>query len=38
MCTEHSLLRKNSNVGLIHANTAAYIINYQGVCTNAHIQ
>jgi len=28
MCTEHSMLRKNSIVGLIHANTAAYMINY----------
>ena len=38
MCTEHSMLRKNISVGLIHANTAAYVINYQGMCTNAHFQ
>jgi len=24
MCAEHSILRKNSNKGLIHANTATY--------------
>jgi len=28
MRTEHSMLRKNSNMRLIHANTAAYMINY----------
>jgi len=32
------MLRKNINVGLIHANTAAYVINIQGMCTNAHFQ
>jgi len=34
------MLRKNINVGLMHiqANTAAYVINYQGMCTNAHFQ
>jgi len=32
------MLRKNINVGLIQANTAAYMINYQGMCTNAHFQ
>jgi len=32
------MLRKNSNVGLIQANTATYMINYQGMCTNAHFQ
>jgi len=35
MCTEHGMLR---NVVLIHASTAAYMINYQGMCTNAHFQ
>jgi len=25
-------------MGLIQANTAAYLINHQGMCTNAHIQ
>jgi len=25
-------------MGLIHANTAAYMIKYQGMCTNAHLQ
>jgi len=30
--------RKNSNMGLIHANIAAYTINYHGMCTNAHLQ
>jgi len=38
MCTEHSMLRKNSNMGLMQANTAAYMINYQGMCKNAHFQ
>jgi len=28
MCIEHSMLRKNSNMKLIHASTAAYMINY----------
>jgi len=28
MSIEHSMLRKNSNMRLIHANTAAYMINY----------
>jgi len=28
MCIEHSMLRKNSNMRLIHANTAAYMISY----------
>jgi len=28
--------RKNSSMRLMHANTAAYMINYQGMCTNAH--
>jgi len=28
MCIEHSMLRKNGNMWLIHANTAAYMINY----------
>jgi len=32
------MLRKNTNVDLIHANTAAYVINYQGMYTNAHFQ
>jgi len=32
------MLRKNSNIGLIHANTAAYMINYQGMCVIAHFQ
>jgi len=32
------MLRKNSNLGLIQPNTAAYIINYQGMCKNAHFQ
>jgi len=26
------MLRKNSNTGLVQANTAAYMINYQGMC------
>jgi len=26
MCIEHSMLRKNSNMRVIHANTAAYMI------------
>ena len=38
MRTEHSMLRKNSNMGLIQANTAAYMINYQVMCKNAHFQ
>jgi len=29
---------KNSYMGLIQANTAAYMIIYQGKCTNAHFQ
>jgi len=37
MSTKHSML-KNSNTGLTQANTAAYIINYQGMCKNAHLQ
>jgi len=28
MCIKHSMLRKNSNMRLTHANTAAYMINY----------
>jgi len=32
------MLRKNSNMGLIQANIAAYMINYQGMCTNAYLQ
>jgi len=32
------MLRKNINMGLIQANTAVYIINYYGMCTNAHFQ
>jgi len=32
------MLRKNSNMGLIHADTAAYMINYKGMCANAHFQ
>jgi len=28
MWIEHSMLRKYSNVKLMHANTAAYMINY----------
>jgi len=32
------MLRKNSNVGLIQTNTAAYMINYQGMCRNADFQ
>jgi len=32
------MLRKNSNVGLIHANTTAYMITYYRMCTNAHFQ
>jgi len=32
------MLRKNSNIGLKQANTAAYMINYQGMCTNVHFQ
>jgi len=28
ICIEHSMLRKNSNMGLIHANTAANMINH----------
>jgi len=28
MCIEHSMLRKNSNMRLIRAHTAAYMINY----------
>jgi len=35
------MLRKDINMGLIHvqANTAAYMINYQGMCcTSAHFQ
>jgi len=36
MCTAHSMLRKNSNIGLIHANTAAYMIRYCG-CVQMHI-
>jgi len=31
MCTEHSMLRKNINVELIQANSAAYVIDYQGM-------
>jgi len=27
MSTKHSMLRKNSNMGLIQANTAAYMTN-----------
>jgi len=38
MSTKHSMQRKNSNMGLIQANTAACMINYQGMCTNAHFQ
>jgi len=38
MSTKHNMLRKNSNMGLIQANTAAYMINYQRMCTNAHFQ
>jgi len=41
MCTEHSMLRKNINMGLIHiqANTTAYAINYQGMwCTSGFLQ
>jgi len=38
MCIEHSMLRKNSNRELIHANNAAYMINNQGMYTNAHFQ
>jgi len=37
MCIEHSMLRKIA-MRLIHANTATYMINYQGMCTNAHFQ
>jgi len=37
MCTEHGML-KNDNMGQIHANTAAYVINYQEMCTNAHFK
>jgi len=28
MCIEHSMLRNNTNMRLIHANTATYMINY----------
>jgi len=28
MCNEYSMLRKNSNIGLMQANTAAYIFIY----------
>jgi len=38
MSTKHSMLRKNSNMGLVQANTAAYMINFQGMSTNAHFQ
>jgi len=38
MRIEHSMLRKNSNMGQIQANTAACMINYKGMCTNAHFQ
>jgi len=36
MWIEHSMLRKNSDMRLILANTAAYMIKYSGMCTNAH--
>jgi len=36
MSTKHSMLSKNGNMGLIQTNTAAYMINYHGLCTNAH--
>jgi len=32
------MLRKNSNMRLTQTNTAAYIINYQGMYKNAHFQ
>jgi len=32
------MLRKNSNMSLIHANAAAFMINYYGMCTNAHFK
>jgi len=35
MCNEHGMLR---NVALMHASTAAYMINYQGMFTNANFQ
>jgi len=38
MYIELSMLRKNRNMRLIQTNTAAYIINYEGMCTNAHFQ
>jgi len=38
MFIQHSMLRQNIKVGLIHGNSAAYVINYQGMCTNAHFQ
>jgi len=34
--TQHA--KNNGNMGLIQANTAAYMINYQRMCTNAHLQ
>jgi len=38
MRTEHSMFRKNSNMGLMQENTTAYMINYQVMCKNAHFQ
>jgi len=32
------MLRTNSNMRLTHANTAARMINYYEMCTNAHFQ
>jgi len=31
MSAKHSVLRKNSNMALIQANIAAYMVNYQGM-------
>jgi len=38
MSTKHTMLRTNGNMGLMQTNTAAYVINHQGLCPNAHFQ